>query len=182
MARAHFVKKARKAIPSAKIAVGDSYWHWTFRNRYGKGSRHVSKEKPKRQQLTRSDFAIAVYDIEDALAELSPDSSLEENVQQIAEQLRELGQEQESKRDGMPEGLQNAPTGELLQERADACEESASNLESVDFDAWEEDAELTAEARKADADAEAVNADGETEEDHWQAILEEVQGVEMPSA
>jgi hypothetical protein len=57
MARAHFVKKARKAIPGTDIKKGDSYYWWKFRF----GGKRTSKTAPKASQLTQSEFWVVGY-------------------------------------------------------------------------------------------------------------------------
>ncbi len=52
MARAHFVKKARKDNPAAGIKAGDSYYWWKFR----RGGKHYSKTAPRPSQLTQSEY------------------------------------------------------------------------------------------------------------------------------
>jgi hypothetical protein len=83
---------------------------------------------PKRSELTQSEFLATVWDIEDRLEALSDPAELES----IIEDIRQVGEEQTEKRDNMPEGLQDAPTGELLEQRADMCEDWANNLEQED--------------------------------------------------
>ena len=155
MARAYFVKKARKAIRSAGINKGDSYWWWKFRY----GDKRVSKTKPRRSQLTQSDFYGAMYDWEDQVAEMTGTqiSDLEEASDQlhsIADEVESFGQEQADKISNMPDSLQQSPTAEMLQGRADACEEIAQSLRdaadalaSVDLD--NEELDVEAEIRSA---------------------------------
>ncbi len=130
MARAIFVKSARKDNPEHGIKKGESYYWWKFRF----GGKHYSKTAPKQSQLTSSDFLSQVYSIEERLAEVS---NLEEAVSErdeVVEELRGLADEQEEKRSNMPEGLQDGPTGELLQGRYDSCNEFADELEAIDLD------------------------------------------------
>ena len=154
MARAHHVKKARKAIKGTDIKKGDSYYWWKFR----RGGKHFSKTPPRRSQLTRSEFYAAIYDIEDEIAGLTADETLSSVVEDIASRLRELGEECQSKFDNMPEGLQQGDTGQLLEERVSACESMADEFESLDFDDKEDD---------------------ETDEEYWERKLEEVQAVDI---
>ena len=175
MARAQFAKKTRKAIPDAGIKVGDSYYWWKFRF----GGKRYSKTAPKRSQLTQSDFYGQIYDIEDEIAELDADDSLPSCVEDIASRIREIGDECEEKRGNMPEQLQDSASGELLQERKDACDSAADELEAIDFGEFEPDEEETTKARAEDKDAPEVNDEGATEEEYWQAKLEEVQDISI---
>jgi hypothetical protein len=81
--------------------------------------------------LTNSDFYKSIYGLFDGTTFSTPD-----DVRELAEGVREVGQEQQDKLDNMPEGLQQGATGELLQERIDACESSADELETI-ADEWE---------------------------------------------
>lgn len=141
MARATFVKKARKAHPEAGIKKGESYWHWSFRV----GSRFVkrySKTQPKRSQLTQSAFLSAMYDIEDSLDDEVKSFLKGENdfeglasaCEDAASQVRDTGEECESSRSNMPEGLQDGETGQLLEQRYDQCNSIADELESAASD------------------------------------------------
>lgn len=138
MARAHFVKHARKDHPEAGIKKGESYYWWKFRTGGRGGAKHYSKTAPKQSQLTQSEFLSRVYEIQERIDALTmPDSGLVDlkgEIDSIAEEIRNLGQEQEDKISNMPDSLQQGSTGELLQGRADACEEWASDLENVDLE------------------------------------------------
>lgn len=143
MARATFVKSARKAIKGTGIKKGDSYYWWKFRY----GDKQVSKTPPRRSQLTQSDFLGQLYDLEDQLADLVADnylddpSALKDDIQQIADDVRALGGEQADKLSNMPDSLQQGPTGEMLQSRADGCDAWADELEAVDVEEADEKGE-----------------------------------------
>jgi hypothetical protein len=55
----------------------------------------------------------------------------------------------------MPESLQSSPTGELLQERIDALENTISDLESIDCE-YEDEGEEE-DGREKDPDLEAAD-------------------------
>lgn len=158
MARVITVKKARKDFPEYGIKKGETYYWWSFKN----GGKFKSKTYPRRSQLTRSEFLGSLYDIQDAIGELSADESLADEVNSIASDLRQLGEEQADKLSNMPENLTYSATGELLQERADRCESAADELESV----------------ASDIDPENKD-DDETEEEYYQKMLDEVQAVDL---
>jgi hypothetical protein len=136
MTRANFVKAARKDYPNAGIKKGESYYWWSFRF----GGKHMSKTPPKQSQLTQSEFLSTLYDIQERIGDLSADSAsdLQSAVEEIADELRTLGEECNDKRDNMPEGLQDGDVGQLLEARAEACEQAASDLEDVDFEVDED--------------------------------------------
>jgi hypothetical protein len=159
VARAHFVKKARKNNKAQGIKKGDSYWWWKFRR---DNTKHYSKEKPKPSQLTQSEFLSRVFSIQEGIAELKADPGLEGEVESIVEELRDLATEQEEKRENMPEQLQDSETGELLSERAEACEAAATEFEEIDF--------------------EEIDTDGNEEEvdqAFWDEKLEQVQAISI---
>lgn len=131
MTKTHFVKAARKARPEHDIKVGESYYWWKFRF----GGIHISKTPPKRQQLTQSEFMSNIYNLEDELTGVQD----ENDAESIADQLEELADEQEDKRSNMPDQLQDAESGELLQNRADSCREFAENIRGVDYPEKEDD-------------------------------------------
>lgn len=161
MARAHFVKKAMKDHPAGDIKKGESYYWWAFMVGGRGGPKHYSKTPPTPSQLTQSEFLGTLGEIEIEIGALPADAGLEDMVGEIAGRIRELGQEQETKRENMPEGLQNSATGELLEERSNRCGEIADELEGITFD--------------YDGDKE----DGEEEDDYWQRKLDEVQAVDL---
>lgn len=135
MARAE-QHKARKDFPESGIVAGQTYYQWGHRI----GSRFVtyrSLTPPTRQQLTQFEFMISVYDLDDRLQALSAESSFEDirsEVESICEAINSLGEEQDEKYSNMPEGLQQSSSGELLQERAEGCNDWKSDLEAVDLE------------------------------------------------
>jgi hypothetical protein len=130
MPRVNYVKKARKDNPVAK--KGESYYWWKFRY----GGKRYSKERPKQSQLTQSPYYAALYDLQDEISEYdcAAYEDFECFVEDIKSQLSELADECQSSLDNMPESLQYAPTGELLQERIDACENAQYDLDVDEFE------------------------------------------------
>jgi uncharacterized protein (DUF3084 family) len=131
--KVNFVKSARKAIPSANIKIGDSYYWWKFRY----GGKRVSKDRPNRSQLTQSDFLSQVYDLEDSVSSIIPDSleDLEAMVQDFIDQYTTLRDEVDEKIQAMPEHLQEtSSSGQLLQERLEKLDEIISELENIEID------------------------------------------------
>ena len=135
MPRVHKVNSARKDYPNHGIKKGDTYYWWKFRF----GGKRVSLYYPKRSQLTQSAFLGTIYDIEDDLAAANSESDLQSLVESCISDLEELRDEQEEKRDNMPEQLQDSPTGELLQERYDALDDMITELEGLSFDELDDD-------------------------------------------
>jgi hypothetical protein len=162
MPKVTHVKKARKDVPGTDIKAGEPYYWWKFRY----GGKRYSRAPPRASQLTQSAYLSALYDLQDEIGELAPGENLQAEVENIAERLRELADEQRSNREQMPEQLQDGSTGELLEERADMCEAAADELEAIDFDSFEHDPE----------------ADGDEDEqrDAWlEERLEEAQAVSL---
>lgn len=139
MARAHFVRRARKPVKHAGIKVGDSYYWWQFRH----GPKQYSKTPPRQSQLTASDKMSRAYAAAEALEDLvvGDDTELDDlrsDVEQIASDVEEIAQEYRDAIDNMPENLQQSPTAELCENNADELEswaqEISSCLDSVDED------------------------------------------------
>lgn len=136
MTRLHFVKKARKKNPAVK--KGESYYWWQFRY----GPKRYSKEKPRRSQLTQSDFLSQLYELEDEIAEAAPESpeDLESLRDEWVQRIEDLRDECQEKLDNMPEQLQESDSGQLLQERIDALEEWSNAIGGIDVDYDEDEA------------------------------------------
>lgn len=174
MARVHH-RKAAKDYPDHGITKGDLYYYTKIKT--GPRSSRVlrSKEPFKRSQLTSSEFLSQLYDIEDSLAALTDIGE----ARDLAESLRELGQEQQDKLDNMPEGLQESETGELLRTRAEGCEAAADSIDEI-VDEWKtaHDDYQTAlaewdEAVEADRQDEAEEPD-EVDEDEFLSRIQEI--------
>ena len=155
MVRFHFVKKARKDNPAVK--KGQPYYWWKHRF----GPKKYSATRPKPSQLTTSEFLGAMYDLQDRLAALNvfDVGSLEEvaqDLRDIASEVQEQGEECSSKKDNMPEGLQEGDVGQLLEERYNQCEEiaqmlefAADEIEQLAENDEKEDSEKVSEAQTA---------------------------------
>lgn len=141
--------KARKDYPDSNIKKGEMYYYCARKT--GPRSSIVMRQKEpfKRQQLTGSPFKKAVYDIEDAIAQLQSIEDLEA----VKTMVEELQDEMQCSLDNMPEGLQMGHTGELLQERIDACEEAYSALDEVQSE-WESAVDEHAESEHQDEEPE----------------------------
>jgi len=139
MPRVHFVKKAMK--DNVAVKKGEPYYWWEFRF----GGKHYSATPPKQSQLTQSEFLSTVYDLNDRLDSLTADdfSDLGFQLQDIADEFRSQAEECESKKSNMPDSLQESPTGNLLEERACACNDIADSLENIDCEVdeseWEQE-------------------------------------------
>lgn len=126
MARVKHVK-ARKDYPQYGIAAGEMYYYTKIKTG-PYTSRTLRQKTPfKRSQLTQSEYLSQLYDWEDRKDEVS---SIDD-AQQLADDIRALGEEQREKFDNMPEGLQQGDSGQMLEARADACEAAADEIEDA---------------------------------------------------
>lgn len=180
MARVHYVKKARKARPDIGVKVGDPYYWWKTRTTVGKSyvsQMHYSKDKPKPSQLTRSEYMGQLMDLEAQGFDRGSRDDAVASFNSMAEEVRALGEEQADKLSNMPDGLQQSETGELLQARADKCEEIASALEDAanELENWTPD-EVEADEDGDQDDSEAEKADAEADDEGWLEAADDLWG------
>lgn len=156
--------KLDRTIPENKkdkvfIAKGESYYWWAFQYR----PKQYSKTAPRRSQLTQSDFLSQLYDLEDRLESCSVANKddFDSFKEELMSEIETLKDECQEKLDNMPEQLQSAPSGEILQERIDALENWHSEIESIECDVDEEQI------------AEEVRGENEQEEDEDEKMDEE---------
>lgn len=146
------------------IAVGEPYYWWQFKN----GGKNFSKTRPKASQLTQSAYLSTIYDIADELGEIraqvSDPDDLSSAIDDIKSRLEELRDEQEEKKSNMPEGLQEGPTGELLQERYDNLDNAISELDGLDLDYDEPDEDDLREELKDNVDPSVLDSPEEGDE------------------
>lgn len=131
MPKVHYVKAARKAYPEAGIQIGEPYYWWKPRW----GPKRKQKTPPKRSQLTGSAYLSWLYDFQDeTLANFQPKNKddFEARLEEIKQEISAQKEEQEEKLDNMPEQLQEADSGQMIQERIDALENAESELDSID--------------------------------------------------
>ena len=124
MPRVTHVKKARKDHPRGLYKAGDSYYWWKFRN----GGKQVSLTPPQPWQLTQSPFKQSLYKLQAEMDALT-DSSDPDELETFIDQVREMGEECQESLDNMPDSLQYSPSGELLQERIDAADSAADEMD-----------------------------------------------------
>lgn len=130
MARVKY-QKAAKDYPASGIKKGDMYYYVRIKTgpRSSRQMRQLTPFKPS--QLTTSDYLSQAYALQERFNDLTDLTTLEEDLNGLAEEARDLGQEQQDKYDNMPEGLQQGGTGELLEQRAQAMESWADSLEQA---------------------------------------------------
>jgi hypothetical protein len=152
-ARVHEVKKSRVAYPG--IPLGSHYYWWKFA--YRDAIRSLTRPKPS--QLTQSAFVSEALSIQEDMEALGTGDVRDGiDLSDYCDRIRELGEQASDSLSNMPDALQYAPTGELLQNRADNCEQWASDLESVDVD-------IDEDGIRADAEEEARQDDRWNKED-----------------
>ncbi len=138
MTTLHHVKKARKAQRRHGIKRGDSYFWWAFRI----GSRsvkHVSKARPRRSQYqTQSPFLRQMLDGEDEVKKAADEfmasgdkDAFLEAIKAVGENVRILAEECRSSRENLPPSLREGAPGQRLEDRAEACERIADELEAA---------------------------------------------------
>jgi hypothetical protein len=137
--RVHYVKSARKDNPVCK--KGESYYWWKFRY----GGKRYSLKPPRPSQLTNSPYYGGIRSLVEQIEDTTVTDSDQLNAlkEEVRDRLEELQSECQDSLDNMPDALQYSPTGELLQERVDACDSAMSDLDSIEeeFDFEEEDFE-----------------------------------------
>lgn len=155
-------QKARKFYICSKcekpIKPGEQYYRFSL-TRFQKLKPRCIRCKPKRAEMTTSDFFCQMYDIEDAIAAISVDdlSDFESEIADVVGQLETLRDEQEEKRSNMPDQLQDAPTGELLQERYEEVDGMIDELQGIDLEVDEELNEEETEARMEEIAEEIIS-------------------------
>jgi hypothetical protein len=135
MPRVTHVKSARKA--NSVAAVGESYYWWKFRY----GGKRYSATYPRPGQLTQSAFYGPVYDLVDQVnnATIENVDDFESFRDEISSAVQDICDECQGSLDNMPESLQESPTGELLQNRVNACESAISEIGGMEApDEWRE--------------------------------------------
>ena len=160
------LSKIDRTIPADEndqilINKGESYWTWGFMY----GGTYYSKTQPKPSQLTSSEFLSTVYGIQEEIDEWNPSdvTDVEEFVDDIKNRLEELRDETQDKLDNMPYQLQDADTGQLLQERIEALENALNEFECLDELEYEEPTDEDVKERIAED--EGIDTDIEGWED-----------------
>ena len=124
-------RKARKDYPDAGIKKGDTYFFAQIKT--GPRSSRIirSKERIPQSKLTTSAFMSTVYGIQESFDGIVHDNSAPDALKDLAQQVRDLGEETQSSFDNMPDGLQQGDTGQMLEERVSNCEQWADDIEAI---------------------------------------------------
>ena len=140
MGKVTIVNKSRKVHKCSKcgipIEVGSKYYKGEIN--FGPSIIRCNKCGLKSWEVTTSDYLLSVGRIVYEWTEHYPD--LETTADEIKEDLQTILEDLEYKLDNMPESLQSAPTGELLQSRIDAKQQAIDDLEDIDIESRKTDA------------------------------------------
>lgn len=136
-------QKAGKDYPEAGIKKGQEYYSWA----HFRGPTQRSLTPPRQSQLTQNEELSRAYSVQEEIEDANatdfntPDDLLAKRDEWVSE-LNDIAQELNDKLDNMPDGLREGETGQTLQERAEACEEFANELDAVYLDfAYDEEVE-----------------------------------------
>lgn len=88
--------------------------------------------RPERSELTNSEFYSWLYDLQDHLEERF-DLSTPDGKDDLISEVSSMRDEMETRRDSMPEQLQEVGSGEILSSRIEALETCESDLDNVEF-------------------------------------------------
>jgi transcription initiation factor IIF auxiliary subunit len=132
-------RKAAKDYPDNNIKKGEMYYYTKIKTGPYSSREMRQKEPFKPSQLTSSEYLSSLYSWDESLAALTS----MDDAQGLVDEIRELGEAQQEKLDNMPEGLQQGDTGQMIQERIDACETAASEIEEIisDYESEKDDHE-----------------------------------------
>lgn len=147
MPRVHFVKKARK--DNSAVKAGEPYYWWKFRY----GGKRRSKTRPRPSQLTQSAYYSSVRSLVERVEDYTFEDydDFETFRDEMKDEIQELGSQAQESLDNMPDSLQYSPTGELLQERVDACDTADNDLDSISEFEWDKDEPEEGDFEDADA-------------------------------
>ncbi len=171
-----------------EIKKGDPYKWYAFMvgGRGGPKRKHCQYCPVKPADLTNSDYLKGAYGIEESIDKIPGDvdsvgaaQEIPDQLREIAQEIRDLGEEQQGKLDNMPEGLQQGDTGQLIQSRIDACEEMATQFDEK-ADTIETAANSLVDGSDAEArrtfmdDADLVQESGESADDFDERVDSEI--------
>lgn len=168
------IERAGKDYPEFGIKKGDTHYVWAIKMQRG-GIVRRSKTFPRQSQLTLSEYKVSAHELNERIEDFDSDvvSDMEQFRDELVSDAESLRDEQQDKLDNMPEGFQQGSTGEKIQERIDALESFISELEDLEFDEFE------AEEREegSDDDEPLRNAEGNTEAEHAEELLQKLKEI-----
>lgn len=122
-------------------------------------------------ECTTSEYQLNVGELQNRWHE-NYDVSNEGCVEEIRDAVQAIYDEEDEKYGNLPENLQYAPVGELIQARMDACDAAMSELDSIDV-----------EGLKDEALGEILDFDDDDDVDHdYDTILEQLEQSDPSTA
>ena len=177
MGKVQVINKSRKEFKCGKcgqvIPKGSKY----YRGEVNFGPTFIRCEKCglKHWEVTSSDYLLSVGPI---VYEWEENYSLdEEGVDSLASDIEGIMDDLQERFDNIPEQLQDADAGQLLQERIDGLESAKDSLESIDIGYLQEDA-LSSFVDGFDFDSEGCKLDEDAFED-WEGAEIELRQADM---
>lgn len=135
MSKLNFVKRANKDNPVAK--KGEPYYWW----RHYRGPIQYSKERPRQSRLESNEDLAEVYsileEIEDCKLEELNDEAANAERDAWVDRLRDVASNVEDKLSNIPEHLHDGDTGQLLQDRIEAINNVADEIETCDVESYD---------------------------------------------
>jgi hypothetical protein len=143
MPRVVHVKKARKTKRKLGIKRGAPYWYVKTKVN-GRFVTRVFLKPPRPSQLTNSDFWSAFFSIQESVDDEPRGNASDFNsfLEEVQSEIETLKDETQEKFDNMPESLQQGSTGQLLEERVSALEECLSEIEILELDIDDPEADV----------------------------------------
>lgn len=99
-------------------------------------------------------------------------------AEEIASDLEDLKDELECNLDNIPEQLQDGAAGSLLQERIEELESAIDELQSIDYEEFEQNAREEAEFSVGDYDPEDEDCEFESQEEWEEAVQDAMEDVD----
>ena len=143
---------------------GETYY-W-YKKRYG--GRIEKREYPKPSELTSSEFLTSVYEIGETIPDFGSFQEIESWIEETKETLETVLEETDEKLNNLPEQLQYAPVGELLQNRVDSVQEWIDGLDTIELEPEQSEQDWKEEYREDYNDE-----NGEIDEEDLQELWEE---------
>lgn len=155
------------------IHKGEPYYWYQFQFR----DKIITKTKPSRSALTGSAYLSQVYDLQDNFHQSGTLPDLQDQVEDVKSTLEDMKSELEEKLENIPEQLREANAGTIIQERIDQLDSAISELEGIDFDEDEGDADDSEDKNDSEEEAKGEKNEGTLDEPYrWENKLEEKYG------
>lgn len=175
MPRVHHIR-ANKDYPAEGIKKGEHYFKWSTRTTAGKSyikRIHRSSTCPRASQLTGSEYLSQAHQLNERIEDFDETDfqELEAFRDEIKSEAESLREEQQDKLANMPDHLQYAPTGEIIQERIDALEAFESELDSLDVPSDQPGEEPEEDDFEEEEDFEQEHSEWTDLMDEWESVI-----------